>query len=234
MTPALLHLRRRLFRQGLRRGAIAGDAHRSPARRARRRNSSALRAAGIEPFVFDGETHLGRDVRAALAETTHLIVSIAPDEAGDPVLRCRRATISPAACRTLRWIGYLSTVGVYGDHGGAWVDETSECRPVSRRSVLRVAAEQDWLALGARDAACRLRSCGFPASTGRAATPSSTSPNGTAQAPGQAGPGVQPHPCRRHRRRALASGASADSAASSTSPTTCRRRRRTSSPMRPS
>ena len=31
-------------------------------------------------------------------------------------------------------IVYLSTVGVYGDHGGAWVDETSECRPVSRRS----------------------------------------------------------------------------------------------------
>jgi nucleoside-diphosphate-sugar epimerase len=48
----------------------------------------------------------------------------------------------------LRWIGYLSTVGVYGDHGGAWVDETSDCRPVSRRSVQRVAAEREWLTLG--------------------------------------------------------------------------------------
>ena len=48
----------------------------------------------------------------------------------------------------LRWIGYLSTVGVYGDHDGAWVDEASECRPVSRRSMLRVAAEQDWLSFG--------------------------------------------------------------------------------------
>ena len=39
-------------------------------------------------------------------------------------------------------IVYLSTVGVYGDHGGDWVDETSECRPVSRRSVQRLAAEE--------------------------------------------------------------------------------------------
>ena len=48
----------------------------------------------------------------------------------------------------LEWIGYLSTVGVYGDHGGGWVDETAECRPVSKRSVMRVSAEQDWLELG--------------------------------------------------------------------------------------
>jgi nucleoside-diphosphate-sugar epimerase len=48
----------------------------------------------------------------------------------------------------LCWVGYLSTVGVYGDHGGAWVDEKSECRPVSRRSVLRVSAERDWLSFG--------------------------------------------------------------------------------------
>ncbi len=55
---------------------------------------------------------------------------------------------SPEQMPELRWIGYLSTVGVYGDHSGGWVDETSECRPVSRRSVMRVAAEQEWLALG--------------------------------------------------------------------------------------
>ncbi len=49
----------------------------------------------------------------------------------------------------LRWIGYLSTVGVYGDHGGAWVDETSECRPVSRRSIdARRRPNRQWLALG--------------------------------------------------------------------------------------
>jgi nucleoside-diphosphate-sugar epimerase len=44
----------------------------------------------------------------------------------------------------LQWAGYLSTVGVYGDHDGAWVDETTALRPVSRRSVQRVAAERAW------------------------------------------------------------------------------------------
>ena len=53
-----------------------------------------------------------------------------------------------AGLPSLGWIGYLSTVGVYGDHGGAWIDETAACRPVSRRSVQRVAAEQQWLRLG--------------------------------------------------------------------------------------
>jgi nucleoside-diphosphate-sugar epimerase len=44
----------------------------------------------------------------------------------------------------LPWIVYLSTVGVYGDHGGVWVDEGSECRPVSRRSIERLEAEKAW------------------------------------------------------------------------------------------
>src|SRR5690606_33676235 len=48
----------------------------------------------------------------------------------------------------LRWIGYLSTVGVYGNYDGGWVDETGECLPVSKRSQLRLEAENQWLALG--------------------------------------------------------------------------------------
>jgi len=107
-----------------------------------------LRAAGIDPLQFDGEV-ISDAVRSALATTTHLIVSTAPGEAGDPVLAAGRDVLA-RQMPDLRWIGYLSTVGVYGDHAGAWVDETSECRPVSRRSVLRVAAEQDWLSF-ARD-----------------------------------------------------------------------------------
>ena len=105
-----------------------------------------LRVAGIAPHEFDGET-ISDAVRAGLAETTHLIVSTAPGETGDPVLAVGRDRLA-SKMPQLRWIGYLSTVGVYGDHGGAWVDEKSACRPVSRRSVLRVAAEQDWLAFG--------------------------------------------------------------------------------------
>lgn len=104
-----------------------------------------LRSSRISPLLFDGE--LTPEIVARLRETTHLVVSIAPGEAGDPVLNAARETIA-SAMPHLRWIGYLSTVGVYGDHGGAWVDETTPCRPVSRRSVLRVDAEQQWLELG--------------------------------------------------------------------------------------
>ena len=57
-----------------------------------------------------------------MPSTTHLIVSIAPGEAGDPVLSAARDAIAGAMPK-LAWIGYLSTVGVYGDHGGGWVDE---------------------------------------------------------------------------------------------------------------
>lgn len=102
---------------------------------------SGLEAAGIEPFVFDGR--LSPEIRARLAETTHLVVSAAPGDDGDPVLNAARDAIihhMPA----LRWIGYLSTVGVYGDHGGKWVDETAECRPRPGRSQMRLDAEQAW------------------------------------------------------------------------------------------
>lgn len=105
----------------------------------------ALRSAGIEPLQFDGA--LSPELSEALALTTHLIVSVAPDEAGEPVLNAAGDALRKQM-PALQWIGYLSTVGVYGDHGGAWVEETSECRPMSKRSVMRVAAEQEWLTLG--------------------------------------------------------------------------------------
>jgi len=104
----------------------------------------ALRQAGIAPLLFDGV--LTGENAEALNKTTHLVISIAPEEAGDPVLNAARDAI--AGMPALQWIGYLSTVGVYGDHGGAWVDEKAACRPVSKRSVMRVEAEQDWLKLG--------------------------------------------------------------------------------------
>ena len=105
----------------------------------------ALRQAGIAPLLFDGA--LTGEIGEALAKTTHLVISVAPEEAGDPVLNAAREAI--AGMPALEWIGYLSTVGVYGDYGGAWVDETAACRPVSKRSVMRVEAEQAWLKLGA-------------------------------------------------------------------------------------
>ena len=108
---------------------------------------AALEAAGVEPLLFDGAA-LSHAVRERLAETTHVVVSAAPTAAGDPVLGTAAETIR-TAMPALRWIGYLSTVGVYGDHGGAWVDEGSDCRPVSPRSRERLDAERAWQALGA-------------------------------------------------------------------------------------
>ncbi len=104
----------------------------------------ALRQTGIAPRLFDGA--LTPEIRDALEKTTHLVISVAPEEAGDPVLLAARQAI--AAMPALEWIGYLSTVGVYGNYDGAWIDETAACRPVSKRSVMRVDAEQAWLELG--------------------------------------------------------------------------------------
>ena len=105
----------------------------------------ALRANGIEAFLFDGET-MGDGLRRALVDVTHLVQSIAPGKA-DPLLRLLGEDSARLLPR-LEWIGYLSTVGVYGDHKGAWVSEETPCLPVSGRSKERLEAEEGWLAIG--------------------------------------------------------------------------------------
>jgi nucleoside-diphosphate-sugar epimerase len=106
-----------------------------------------LKSLGIRPFLFDG-THLSDELRAEAAQTTHLVQSIAPGQSGDPLLTLTQGDVR-SLFPNLAWAAYLSTVGVYGDHGGAWVTEDTECRPVSQRSVERVAAEQGWMEAGA-------------------------------------------------------------------------------------
>jgi nucleoside-diphosphate-sugar epimerase len=81
-----------------------------------------------------------------IAEADAILVSIPPGSEGDPVLARFAAAI--AAAPRLRWIGYLSTIGVYGDQGGAWIDETAPVNPTSLRTEQRVAAENGWLDLG--------------------------------------------------------------------------------------
>lgn len=103
-----------------------------------------LRAAGIEGFLFDPEHHLPEH---ALLGVTHLLISIPPGAAGDPALEQCGALLELAA-PSLQWIGYLSTTGVYGDHQGGWVDESTPTNPSSARSRRRVEAEQAWLAFG--------------------------------------------------------------------------------------
>lgn len=105
-----------------------------------------LRQSGMTPYLFDGLS-LSPQLAAGLADVTHLVISAGPDANGDPVLGAAGQVIR-TGMPNLEWIGYLSTVGVYGDHDGAWIDETSECRPVSARSRLRLATEKLWQALG--------------------------------------------------------------------------------------
>lgn len=111
-----------------------------------RDKAAKLAEAGIRPFVFDG-ANLSDDLRVHLLDVTHLVQSIAPGREGDPLLRLTGDDLKRLMPK-LQWIGYLSTVGVYGDHQGGWVDEETVCRPVSARSVERVEAENAWMALG--------------------------------------------------------------------------------------
>ncbi len=103
--------------------------------------AEALRAQGIEALIWPGT-----DLREALSRATHLLTSIAPDGEGDPIL----AEYAPdlAQAKHLEWVGYLSTTGVYGDHGGDWVDETTPLTPATIRGQRRVAAETAWRDLG--------------------------------------------------------------------------------------
>lgn len=102
---------------------------------------ASMAEAGIEAFLFDGIQPTVA-IAEALQKATHILISAGPDAEGDPALRCHRLDIANAP--KLKWVGYLSTVGVYGDHQGAWVDESTECCPVSKRSIERVRAEGAW------------------------------------------------------------------------------------------
>lgn len=103
--------------------------------------AEVLRREGVTPALWPED-----DLRPALASATHLLISAAPDAAGDPVLARYRDAIAEAAPR-LAWVGYLSTTGVYGDHAGGWVDEATPLTPSTRRGQMRVDAEADWQAI---------------------------------------------------------------------------------------
>ena len=109
-------------------------------------NIGRLRRQGYEVCRFAGQPG-NAELVAAMAGATHLLLSIPPGAEGDPMLRHYRAAIT--GLPTLEWIGYLSTVGVYGNHEGAAVDETTVPRPHNERTKARVVAESSWLAFGA-------------------------------------------------------------------------------------
>jgi len=103
--------------------------------------AEALRRIGYEMFVFDGMTPNGA-IGDALKSSSHVLLSIPPDANGDPALRHYGDAI--AASPSVKWIGYFSSVAVYGDSGGAWVDEESPPQPRSERGRRRLDAEHTW------------------------------------------------------------------------------------------
>lgn len=118
--------------------SVAGTAREEP-------KISQLRADGYEATRFTGD-RCNAALPCLLQGATHLLHSIPPGAEGDPVLASYRDEI--ARLGTLEWIGYLSTVGVYGDQRGSWVDEETVPKPNSPRTEARVRAEQAWLDFG--------------------------------------------------------------------------------------
>ncbi len=103
-----------------------------------------MKAEGVEAFLFDEEIPL-IDPARILGETTHLLFSIPPENAGDLAFLLHGHDI--AEIRGVEWAGYLSTTGVYGNRDGGWVSEESETRPETRRGARRMRAEDQWLSL---------------------------------------------------------------------------------------
>jgi nucleoside-diphosphate-sugar epimerase len=101
----------------------------------------ALVSEGFEAHLFTGNKP-GETIDSVLATVSHVLNSIPPNEQGDIVLRHHGASLGQL--QDLQWFGLLSTVGVYGEHYGEWVDENTKPAPIAPRSALRLKAELDW------------------------------------------------------------------------------------------
>ena len=133
------YLARRLTPQGW---AISGTATTAE-------GASRLEAQGFRGAIFDGSA-ANPGIAPLLNDATHVLLSIPPMASGDPALAMFEDAL--AASSKLNWIGYLSTVGVYGDADGGWVDEDTPANPASDRGKRRLNAENQWLAFGQRTA----------------------------------------------------------------------------------
>jgi nucleoside-diphosphate-sugar epimerase len=121
--------------------------------------ASAL-PAGVTPLVFDGTRAEGA-VSDAIRSATDILVSVPPGGESDAVLAHHAADIAVAP--QLQWIGYLSSIGVYGNYGGAWVSERTTPHPPEGRAAARLAAEKAWqkLAVDRKVPLARLRIAGI-------------------------------------------------------------------------
>ncbi len=106
--------------------------------------AAVLEASGIRPVLLSGKKVTVTD----LGKADHILISAPPEQDGsDPVLNFAEAALA-ALQDQIKWVGYLSTTGVYGDHQGAWIDEETPAGLLSERGQRRVAAEAQWAATG--------------------------------------------------------------------------------------
>jgi nucleoside-diphosphate-sugar epimerase len=105
-----------------------------------REKAEALSREGLTARVFPGD-----DLAPDLERARRVLITAGPEDGRDPVLSRLQEDFTQA--RHLEWVGYLSTTGVYGDHDGGWVDESTPLAPTSGRGRARVAAEEGWRAL---------------------------------------------------------------------------------------
>lgn len=108
-----------------------------------RADPDRVRAAGARPLLWPGDEGA---IRTAIAGADAILISAGPDQGHDPALADFAEDFARARPR---WLGYLSTTGVYGDRDGGWVDEGSALTPTTRRGRDRVAAEAAWQGLSA-------------------------------------------------------------------------------------
>lgn len=107
---------------------------------------AALEDRGFEGIVYGPDAVDEKRIVDALNSANHVLLSIPPDDGGDPAFRAFGETFASLASK-IDWVGYLSTTGVYGDRQGGWVDETSPLEPTTARGEKRVRAEGQWLSL---------------------------------------------------------------------------------------
>ena len=93
-------------------------------------------------FKFNNDKELSNEI---FEGATHVLSCIPPLPNGkDPVLINLKSQL--LNLKNLKWVGYLSTTGVYGDAKGSWVNENTSPNPQQDRSIRRFSCEQEWLA----------------------------------------------------------------------------------------
>lgn len=109
---------------------------------------------GARIFAYQGGAFKA-ELIDALLRATHVLISIAPTEEGDVVCGAL-STLIPQMMQNLKWLGYLSSTSVYGDHQGEWVTEESETDPTFEMGIRRLQAEREWLDLLKQNPTCPL------------------------------------------------------------------------------